>query len=206
MSRPWCVGELTTAFGSEINIVVVKCSSFIPFTDDKLAEPGLEELLGLGGVALTEHGLSFDEARRALSHVRDLQPHFELREAPVPADLYIVISEVLSCSVAVRKQRSAMDTLKAMADTAHASQHHLEVDTVSESKNLLLVSDIADPEGTAAAIIMSKMLTVHVEGDSLDVRIACNYPTIDLARLRACAAKFGHCVIMFTTSLLTSPR
>jgi len=206
MIRPWCVGEMTTAFANEINIVVVHCSSFIPLSDDKLAEPGLEKLLGLGGVALTEQGLSFDEARRALMYVRDLQPHFELKEAPVPADLYIMISEVLSLSVEVRKRDVSMDTLKAMAKIAVAAQHHLEVDTVSDSKNLLLVSDNADPEGTAAAIIMSKMLTVSICGEFLDVRIACNYPTIDLAKLKACAEKCGHCVFMFTTSLLTSPR
>ena len=46
MSRPSCIGEMTTAVMNEINIVVVHCSSFIPFTGEKMAEPGLSTTRG----------------------------------------------------------------------------------------------------------------------------------------------------------------
>ena len=65
MCHPWCVGQLTTAVGRDINIVVVHCSSYMPYTDHQLVAPGLEQLLGPAGSALTEHGRSFDQAREA---------------------------------------------------------------------------------------------------------------------------------------------
>ena len=69
MSRPWCVGEMTTAIANNINIVVCHCSDYIPFTDAIL--DNMTMLFGAGGSALMENEITVEEAREALRQIRD---------------------------------------------------------------------------------------------------------------------------------------
>ena len=46
MTRPWCAGEMLTAFSNDVNIVVVHCSDHLPLTDDDLNNS--VKLLGIG--------------------------------------------------------------------------------------------------------------------------------------------------------------
>ena len=128
-----------------------------------------------------------------------------MASSPVPADIYVVTAEVLSLSVEVRNKDSAMRALKSMGTDARASEHRLVVDLNTDCKNLVLLSDNFDPEGTAGAIIMSNI--IHLVGkERFDVRLACDYPTVELEGLRQRISTSGNCAVLFITSILICPR
>eukprot|EP00930_Biecheleria_cincta_P062831 TRINITY_DN48286_c0_g1_i1.p1 TRINITY_DN48286_c0_g1~~TRINITY_DN48286_c0_g1_i1.p1 ORF type:complete len:600 (+),score=79.75 TRINITY_DN48286_c0_g1_i1:129-1802(+) len=67
LSRPWCAGEIVTAFRVGIKVTAVKTPSFMPPTDEHFAE--LESYLDLSSTKLTPYGITLPDVAHAFKQL-----------------------------------------------------------------------------------------------------------------------------------------
>ena len=74
LSRPWCAGEVVTAFRGKgkIRMSAVICPSFLPPTDLELRN--LDSYLDMTGCSLCEYGILLDEVAEAFRSLLDGRP------------------------------------------------------------------------------------------------------------------------------------
>ena len=91
--RPWCVGEMTTAVAKNVNLVIVHCSDYVPMAEEDLEN--LETVVGMEAPALTQFGLSFEDARAAVAKVGEIEPFISVKTCPTPADFFSATAELM---------------------------------------------------------------------------------------------------------------
>eukprot|EP00971_Amphidinium_carterae_P340271 6478514-Amphidinium_carterae.1 len=137
LTRPWCVGEVTTAYRAKINMQVVRLH-LVERPSDNFIEnfvgfvPDLE--------CLTHNGIELDLVQQALVHFQSLPA--------VGLPLQLQDSTVTSLALALVGKMSA------------TASHDLKAEVVEEcpERSVLIISDKEDIAGASTAFILRELL------------------------------------------------
>jgi len=81
LTRPWCAGEIATAFSCRVKVIGMRCSCWDPPTEKQLLH--LEDYIDLSGSSLMQFGISLDHVRRSFRHLIDPATHMiDLKSGP----------------------------------------------------------------------------------------------------------------------------
>lgn len=173
LTRPWCVGEIVTATINKKNVIVVRCADFVELGSEELVE--LPALLGTEGRCLTQYNITMQSAAQAIEALQlmdavqvgpspraeDFRQAGQLiiklskRTRLLPTDSVPLLRYTRSGGTAAGMVRQHLESF-----TSFATFSSLDSSLPRKSKHsgVLLCSAVLDPEATAAAYILAKLL------------------------------------------------
>lgn len=149
LSRPWCAGEITTAFQmTTVRVTSVRTPVFQPPTEEQLEN--IDTFLDLSSCTLEEYGISFDRVRNAFAKLLGSEtPQLRLERNGGVHNFDVLVDCLL-------KSR------KASSDTIVSMTHNLDLLPKDLERPIVICSDHGDMEAVAAATILNAMITEQV--------------------------------------------
>jgi len=151
LSRPWCAGEITTAFHvGTVRVTAVRTPAFQPPTEEQLVK--VDEFLDLSSCTLEEYGISFDSVRNAFAQLLGSEtPQLRLDETG-GVHTFDVLVDCLLTRPTTRRPGS---------DMVVSMTRGLDLLPKDQECSIVICSDHGDMEAVAAATILNAMIREH---------------------------------------------
>jgi len=136
LSRPWCAGEIVTAYYSKVPIILVRCQSFKELRPHQIRN--LRDYVDLVGSNVLQYGITYEDLEKSYLHLQSNS--FQQLNVPQRAGVIQKFAELADMVLVGRPSR---------ASSKNPFAHH-----VASEDTILISAASSDDEATAAACIL----------------------------------------------------
>lgn len=182
LQRPWCAGEVCTAWKSKVLVTTIKTSGFVPPSENELKD--LNQYIDFRSVKLTTYGIDLDEIAVAFREL--LSP--TTRTIDLPAG-------------GTTRFTGVADMIRAFGREGRPSN----IKETMTSGSFVISSDPCNDEACASAgIIASKIKPMIMQGvcESTNICVLCDFPEATLDDVARVVAKARSVVVILSSGTL----